>query len=91
MASYWGGHSGWEGDVDWRTPSQPTHPSPAALHCVHPLSDCAPPSRLCSKKPVPEELELVETEDQITHEVTLEDALEPQVGDLISGDLIFRV
>ena len=34
----------------------------------------------CSKPAVPPELELVETEDQITHEVTLEDALDPQVG-----------
>lgn len=29
---------------------------------------------------MPEELQLVETDDQITHEVTLEDKLEPQVG-----------
>lgn len=29
---------------------------------------------------MPDELELVETEDQITHEVTLEDQLDPQVG-----------
>ena len=35
---------------------------------------------MCSKKAVPDELELVETEDQITHEVTLEDALDPQAS-----------
>jgi hypothetical protein len=32
-----------------------------------------------SKMPVPPELELVEADDQITHEVTLDDKLEPQV------------
>lgn len=57
--------------------------------CVPPPSLPLPPSPLrvsslpyppCSKPAVPPELELVETDDQITHEITLEDKLEPMVG-----------
>lgn len=48
-----------------------------AFHLPRPCLTSLPPR---SKPPVPPELELVETEDQITHEVTLEDKLEPQVG-----------
>lgn len=54
--------------------------APISPHPLCPVCPSALPA--CSKKPVPDELELVETEDQITHEVTLEDTLDPQVGAL---------
>jgi hypothetical protein len=60
----------------------PTHTR--SSHLCPPLaaqtSLAALPLRARSAVPVPPELELVETDDQITHEVTLEDKLEPQVG-----------
>jgi hypothetical protein len=40
---------------------------------------------------LPPELDLVETEDQITHEVHLDDALDPQVGGLGCGEVAWGV
>lgn len=58
----------------------PATRAPHTLRLLGPLTPpCAPPCA-CSKVPVEEALELVETEDQITHEISLEDKLDPQVG-----------